>query len=173
MKKAVIFIADSNQVGLSKKLIAPTVKLLYQKAGWKCRVVDLYTCDFDPLQTNGLIQETFMKSFYHEINGSSHVHIFTHNYLGGYSAAFEGFIENMFNSKYISESWKKKRLFIHINYVDKSPFLKSLSWSRFTSGRIKDIFKTVKVFSSDLTWTDATTKRNNVNKIKKYLTNLL
>lgn len=170
MPKAIIFLADSNLAGISNKSIAPTIKLLYIKAGWDCRIINLYTCDFDPLQTSGLIYDAYSKSFYHEILGSQHIHILTHEKLGGYSSAFEGFIETMFKPEYIKESWKNKDLFIHVNHISKSPIFKTINRFRFTTGLIRSTFNSVKIFSSDLSWSDKDIKIKKLNNLKKTLT---
>jgi NAD(P)H-dependent FMN reductase len=95
---ALIVIADKNPHGVSHKLIAPTIKLLYTKRGFTCKVINLHKDIFDATPIDGSPTNAMVRSYKHLLKTADHIHFVTNTHLGGLSPALVGFLEEVLRS---------------------------------------------------------------------------
>jgi hypothetical protein len=95
VKKAVIFIADSNPVGPGHKLILPAIRYMYVKRGIQCKIINPYRDGFDPTSTTNMGADGFTRAYKHEIKIADHIHFITSAHLGGVSPVMEGLFEHV------------------------------------------------------------------------------
>jgi len=177
MNRALIIIADSNPLGLSYKLLAPTIKLFYSKQGWDCEVLDLFANGFDPVASMDIMKNRIARSYKHSIKKANRIHFITNVHLGGISPIMEGFFQQTLSrdfafeyngKKYISKL-KNKEAFFHLNYSTKLRFKFNPTWARLKFDLLPKVFNGGVVFQSDLKWVDPKIKKREINKMIKYL----
>jgi len=160
MPKALFIIADPNSVGLLTKSIFPTIRLLYVKKGIKTETVDLYKSGFDFMSKGNMISNSFIKSYIHSIKTATHIHILTSTALGGFSPAFEGFLDNVIVDQYISKDKDiQKKTFFHVFHINK----KKISFFNLVYLRLKLLiipkaFKNSHIYQYDLNMINNRTK---------------
>lgn len=99
MPKGLIILADSNQVGISYKLILPIVKYFYAKGDTKYQIINLYREGFDPMVTDSTVG-VLSRSYMHAIKTADEIHIITNSHLGGLSPSIEGFFERILKNDF-------------------------------------------------------------------------
>jgi putative NADPH-quinone reductase len=180
-KKVLIIVSDSNQVGISYKLLAPTIKLLYSKKGWDCEVIDLYSSGFDPVAGIDTMKNMIARSYKNSIKKADNIHFISNVYLGGISPVMEGFFQQVisrdfgfeYNGKKYKSLLKSKNVFFHLNYNTKLRFKFNPTWARIKFDLIPKVFGTGKVFQSDINWVEPAIKNREISKLIKYLKKII
>tara|TARA_B110000285_G_scaffold122222_1_gene138177 strand:- start:191 stop:742 length:552 start_codon:yes stop_codon:yes gene_type:complete len=175
--RALIVIADKNQYGLSHKLIAPTIKLLYIKRGFKCNVVNLHTDEFDAALIDTAPISAMVRSYKHLIKTSDHIHFITSVHLGGLSPALEGFLEQALTSGFAFDydgskttgRLRKKRAFFHIQHANHIRSKFNSAYLRIKFSILQRIFKDITITQSDSSWVDRNKRTKGINKLRNKL----
>jgi putative NADPH-quinone reductase len=178
MSKGLIIIADSNAIGMSHKLIAPTIKLLYIKRGFKCDVIDLHSDEFNPMSTRESVSNKLSKHYKHLIKTADHIHFVTSVNLGGISPGLEGFFEQVLTNGFAynmngdkpKSRLHKKEVYFYLQHSKRMKTRFNSAWLRLKFSVIPTIFKTSTIFQSDLNWGDPKVKNK---KIKKVINSLI
>ena len=152
MRKAVIFIADSDQNGQGHKLILPAIRFVYMKSGIECKIIDPYKQGYDPTFTANMGKNGMAQSYKHFIKTADHVHFITSSHLGGVSPVMEAIFEQVLVNGFAydrPENLRKKKLmkkaFFYVVYNHKVCKLNAL-WLRLKFIMINQIFGTGKIF---------------------------
>lgn len=173
--RGIIIISDPNPYGISHKLIAPTIKLLYTKRGFKCDIIDLHRDEFNPMATDATMSNRIAQHYKHQIKTSDQIHFVSSVNLGGVSPGLEGFFEqvlsdgfafNIINGK-IKSRLDKKEVYFHLHHTNKKIFTRfNTAWMRLKFSVIPAIFKTSTIFQSDLSWADREIKTKGIEKVR-------
>ena len=177
MLKGIIIISDPNPYGISHKLIAPTIKLLYSKRNLKCDVIDLYRDEFNPMATDATASNLISRHYKHLIKTADHIHFISNINLGGISPGLEGFFDQVLNKGFaydvIDNKTKsrlhKKEVYFYLYHKKTMRTRFNATWMRLKFSIIPTIFKTSTIFQSDLTWADPKIKSKKINKIRNKL----
>tara|TARA_B110000902_G_scaffold260386_1_gene333209 strand:- start:588 stop:1139 length:552 start_codon:yes stop_codon:yes gene_type:complete len=175
--RALIVIADKNQYGLSHKLIAPTIKLLYIKRGFKCNVINLHTDEFDAALIDTAPVSAMVRSYKHLIKTSDHIHFITSVHLGGLSPALEGFLEQALTGGFAFDydgskttgRLRKKRAFFHIGHSNHIRSKFTSAYLRIKFSILQRIFKDITITQSDSSWVDKNKRAKGINKLRNRL----
>lgn len=179
--KALIVVSDSNPHGISHRLIAPTIKLLYIKKGIDCIVIDLHKDGFDPMAPKNDMINAINRSYKHLVKTSTHIHFVTSIYFGGISPGIEGFFEQVLTDgfaydysygKYKSRILTKK-VFFYLNHIKISKNKFNTAWLRLKFGVIPLLFGKNYIFQSDLSWGNKDVKAKGINKIRNKLIKII
>ena len=95
MRKAVIFIADSNNLGPGHKLILPSIRYVYIKQNIECTIIDPYRDGYDPTMTTLMGNSTLTQYYKHAIKTATDIHFITSAHLGGINPILEGVFEHV------------------------------------------------------------------------------
>ena len=174
--RALIVIADKDQYGLSHKLIAPTIKLLYLKRGFECQVVNLHHDEFDAALIDSAPVSAMVRSYKHLIKTSDNIHLISSVHLGGLSPALEGFLEQVLTSGFAFDyngkttgRLRKKRAFFHINHSNNIRSKFNSAHFRIKFSILQRIFKDITITQSDLSWVDRNKRAKGINKLRNRL----
>ena len=175
--RALIIIADKNQYGISHKLIAPTIKLLYTKRGFKCTVINLHKDEFDASLIDSAPISSIVRSYKHLIKTSDHIHFITNVHLGGLSPALEGFLEQVltcgfafdFDGVKTTGRLLKKRAFFHLQHTNVTRIKINSAYLRIRFSILQRIFKNITISQSDIRWVDRDKKTKGINKLRNRL----
>jgi putative NADPH-quinone reductase len=175
--RALIVIADKNQCGLSHKLIAPTIKLLYIKRGFKCQVVNLHADEFDAALIDTAPVSAMARSYKHLIKTADHIHFITSIHLGGLSPALEGFLEQAltigfafdYDGSKTTGRLRKKRAFFHLQHTNNVKSKFNSAYLRIKFSILQRIFKDITITQSDNSWIDRDKKTKGINKLRNSL----
>jgi|TARA_B110000114_G_scaffold170785_1_gene195924 putative NADPH-quinone reductase len=175
--RALIVIADKNQYGLSHKLIAPTIKLLYIKRGFKCQVVNLHADEFDAALIDTAPVSAMARSYKHLIKTADHIHFITSIHLGGLSPALEGFLEQAltigfafdYDGSKTTGRLRKKRAFFHLQHTNNVKSKFNSAYLRIKFSILQRIFKDITITQSDNSWIDRDKKTKGINKLRNSL----
>lgn len=173
-----IIISDPNPHGVSHKLIAPTIKLLYTKRGFKCNVVDLYRDEFDPMATEVTASNRMSRHYKHLVKTATSIHFISSVNLGGISPGLEGFFDQVLSRGFAYDMidgksksrLDKKDVYFYLQHPNKIKFKFNSTWLRLKLSVIPTIFKTSTIFQSDLSWAEYKVKTREINKIRSKLT---
>ncbi len=177
MAKGIIIVSDPNPHGISHKLIAPTIKLIYSKRGFKCDVVDLYRDEFNPMATDATASNLIARHYKHLIKTADHIHFISNVNLGGISPGLEGFFDQVLNKGFaydiIDNKTKsrlhKKEVYFYLQHSKKMRTRFNAAWMRLRFSVIPTIFKTSTIFQSDLTWGVKEVKSKKIKEIRNKL----
>lgn len=152
MRKAVIFIADSNPVGQGHKLILPAIRFVYLKKGIDCKIIDPYRQGYDPTSTLNMDKNNMARSYKHDLKTADHIHFITSSHLGGVSPMMEAIFEQVLVNGFAydrPENKRNKRLkkkaFFYVIYNHKVCKLNAL-WLRLKLILLNQLFNTGKIF---------------------------
>lgn len=109
MQKAVIFIADPNPNGPGHKLILPTIRYMYMKAGVECKIIDPYKINYDVASLPNTGNNAHTKSYKHLLKTATEVHFITSAHLGGVSPMMEAIFEQVLTHGFVYDRIKNKR----------------------------------------------------------------
>jgi putative NADPH-quinone reductase len=179
MPRGLIILSDPNSYGISHKLITPTIKHLYKKRGFDCMVIDLHKDGFNPMLT---LEErhnnvnAITAAYKHFFKKADQIHFVSNQHLGGLSAGIEGFIEQVVKNNFafesdgtsIKSSIKSKDSFFYVHSSFKNSTILNAVWFRIKIGMF-NIFKSAKVFQSDLRWAIPDVKNKEMHKLNNYL----
>jgi len=177
MSRGLIVVSDSNPLGLSHKLIAPTIKLLYTKRGFKCDIIDLHRDEFNPMANRDSLSNKLSKHYKHHIKTADHIHFITSVNLGGISPGLEGFFEQVLTSGFAYDSidgkpkgrLHKKEVYFYLQHTKTMKTKFNAAWLRLKFSVIPTIFKTSTIFQSGLSWGDREIKSKKINKVRNTL----
>lgn len=156
MPKGLIIIADPKQSGTSAKMIAPTIKLLYNKRKLKCDIVNLYVDQFQSTMPEGIIEDTIKKSYMHQIKTADHIHIISSVSFGGIDSSIEGFIEKILNP----DTNLKKSTFFYLNHSQKPKTRFNTAWFRVRFSPLMKILNIKEIIQLDYGWESTTSDKN-------------
>lgn len=152
MRKAVIFIADSNPVGQSHRLILPAIRFVYLKKGIDCKIIDPYREGYDPAITLNMGKNAMTQSYKHFIKTADHIHFITSSHLGGISPMMEAIFEQVLVNGFAYDRPQDKRkqklnkkVFFYVLY-NHNIFKLNALWWRLKFIISKQLFGTGKVF---------------------------
>jgi len=180
MPKGLIIISDSNQVGISHKLIVPTIKLLYLKRGYDCTVINLHQTGFDPMLPPSNIDSknnAITKAYKHYFKTADQIHFISNKHTGGLSAGIEGFLEHVVTNgfayqydgtKLISRV-KNKEVFFHVHNSYKNITKFDSIWFRIKLSKLPKLFKSCNIYQSDLSWANQKSKNKKIKKLRDTL----
>lgn len=179
MRKALIIIADSNPVGLSHKMVLPTVKYLYVKSDIKYQVINPYREGFDPMISPDVSDDMLTRAYMHAIKSSDEIHIITNSHMAGVSPALEGFFERILRNDFAysrdgrrrSSRMKSKDIYFYVTYSTKrfryGPVWMRLKWIIGKLFKSSTIFQ---IYPEDVLKVGRTDYQRGLNtKIKKAL----
>jgi len=177
MAKGIIIVSDPNPLGISHKLIAPTIKLLYSKRGLDCSVIDLYRDEFNPMATDATAANLIARHYKHIIKTADHIHFISNVNLGGVSPGLEGFFDQVLNKGFaydvVNNKTKsrlhKKEVYFYLHHSKKMRTRFNAAWMRLKFSVIPTIFKSSTIFQSDLTWGINEVKSKKIKKIRNKL----
>ena len=146
MRKAVIFIADSNPVGQGHKLILPAIRFVYLKKGIDCKIIDPYRQGYDPTFTPNMGKNSMAQSYKHLLKTADHIHFITSSHLGGISPMMEAIFEQVLVNGFaydrpanVRKQKLKRKAFFYVMYNHKVSKL-NLLWLRLKFIILKQVF---------------------------------
>ena len=167
--RSLLIISDSDLTGISHKVILPSLKLMYKKAGLELEIIDLYQSQFISAGESGMIYDRQVNAYKHAIKLADHVHFITETNFGGVSPEIEKFFKHVLVEGYAYSGRKSlldEKVFFYLNHPKETFIPINIPWIRLKFSKLSVIFKSMKIFQTRDTFKNAKDRSDFMNKIK-------